>query len=121
MVASGRAQYLHSTPLVVGPGPLVGGRLLIYFPDSDLADGAAEAVSRGFFDLHNVPPWDTWIALADDGPRANLSVRQYVVSWVPAQLVACVSAGIAVNPEECIAWLDSADVRARAEPHRLLG
>lgn len=120
MLASLRAAYLHRTPLVVAPGPLAGGRLLVYFPDSDLADGAAEAVSQGFFDLHNVPAWDTWIALADDGPSANLSLRQYVVAWVPAQLVACVTAGIEVNPEQCIVWLEHADVRAREELQQLL-
>jgi hypothetical protein len=38
---------------------LAGGRLLAYFPDDDLSDGAAEAETNGFFDVHNTPPWDT--------------------------------------------------------------
>jgi hypothetical protein len=120
MVASLRAPLVRGTSLPAGPGPLAGGRLLVYFPDADLADGAAEDASQGFFDLHNVPPWDTWIALGDDGPQANLSYRQYVVAWVPAQLVACATAGINVNPEHCIAWLEAADVRARDELRLLL-
>lgn len=38
-----------------------GGRLLAYFPDDNLTDGAAEEDSEGFFDVHNVPPCDTWV------------------------------------------------------------
>ena len=37
------------------------GRLLVYFPDEELWDGAAEAASSGFFDEHNAPPWGTWV------------------------------------------------------------
>ena len=43
------------------PHDLGGGRLLIYFPNSDLACGAAEQETAGFFDINNVPPWDTWV------------------------------------------------------------
>src|SRR5262245_34397058 len=42
------------------PG-LCGGRLLAYFPDDNLFDGFAEAVSEGFFDVNNIPPYDTWV------------------------------------------------------------
>lgn len=91
-----------------------GGRLLVHFPDADLADGAAEVVSDGFFDLHNTPPWDTWVALAED-PSADRSYRQYLVAWVPPALIPKARDGIAVNPERCIAWLDDVDVGARDE------
>lgn len=40
---------------------LAGGRLLAYLQDTNLCDGAAEAASEGFFDVDNVPPWDTWV------------------------------------------------------------
>jgi hypothetical protein len=43
------------------PSGLSGGRLLIYFPNHDLACGAAEQETAGFFDVNNVPPWDTWV------------------------------------------------------------
>jgi len=39
------------------------GRLLCYFPDANLADGAAQVASEGFFDINNIPPWDTWVGL----------------------------------------------------------
>src|SRR5262249_31379997 len=38
---------------------LAGGRLLAYYPDTNLFDGAAEEESGGFFDVDNIPPWDT--------------------------------------------------------------
>ncbi len=75
---------------------LCGGRLLLYAPEDNLADGAAEYVSLGFFDVDNVPPWDTWIAV----------YGKYLVSWVPAQLFRFVQEGLDVNPEQCILWAD---------------
>src|SRR5207247_2550506 len=38
-----------------------GGRLLAYFPDDNLADGVAATESNGFFDVDNIPPYDTWV------------------------------------------------------------
>jgi hypothetical protein len=88
---------------------LAGGRLLLYFPDANLADGAAEAETGGFFDIENVPPWDTWVGLFRD-ERADISYADYLVSWVPREFVASVDRGIYVNPEECILWLSDANV-----------
>ena len=45
---------------------LAEGRLMVYFPDADLCDGAAEAESDGFFDVFNTPPWDTWVAYFEE-------------------------------------------------------
>lgn len=87
-------------------GDLHGGRLLIYFPDLELADGAAELESRGFLDVNNAPPWDTWVAFIQHG-QSNWS---HLISWVPREFVPLADAGIRVNPEECILWLDEAEV-----------
>jgi hypothetical protein len=70
------------------------GRILLYAPDDNLSDGAAVYPSKGFFDVNNVPPWDTWVAY----------VGRYLVSWVPPMLEELAAAGIEVNPEECIQW-----------------
>jgi hypothetical protein len=80
---------------------LAGGRLLGYTPDDNLADGAAESATAGFFDGENVPPWDTWVGYVYESERCN-----YLVAWVPPGLRAAASLGIEVNPEECIWWLD---------------
>ena len=120
-VAQYRRGSARDIAVANGAESMRGGRLLIYFPDADLADGAAEVQSRGFFDVHNVPPWDTWIALADDKPAVtDPSFQQYMIAWVPHELIACATAGIDVNPERCIAWLDESNVGARRELERLL-
>jgi acyl-CoA-binding protein len=89
---------------------LHGGRLLAYFPDEELSDGAAEADSKGFFDVYNTPPWDAWVALIGDDHEAR---GPHLVSWVPPLFLDLASEGIRVNPEECIIWLEDADVPLR--------
>ena len=84
---------------------------MIYFPDEDLADGAAESESDGFFDVDNAPPWDTWIAMVEDDDAEP--VRPYLVTWVPREFLKLAQAGISANPEECIRWLDDTDVAMR--------
>jgi hypothetical protein len=78
------------------PAALNGGRLLLYAPDENLCDGAAEVASLGFFDVDNVPPWDTWVAFSNGT----------LLSWVPPSLVTLAQSGIEVNPECCILWMD---------------
>ena len=68
----------------------------MYAPEENLADGAAEYASFGFFDVDNVPPWDTWISMFE----------KYLISWVPAPLIGMVQEGLDVNPEQCILWVD---------------
>jgi hypothetical protein len=84
---------------------------LLYYPDEDLADGAAESESKGFFDIHNAPPWDTWIAMVEDAGRSERN--PYLIAWGPEEFVAHAQRGIDVNPEECIRWLDDCDVAIR--------
>jgi hypothetical protein len=88
------------------------GRLLLYFPDANLADGAAEAESGGFFDVDNAPPHGTWIAYFEER-AADVSYKSYLLSWVPAAPVSLANAGVNVNPEECIAWVDTSDMAIR--------
>jgi hypothetical protein len=76
-----------------------GGRLLAFFPQQTTSDGFAAEESDGFFDHHNVPPWDTWIYSVDD----------FVISFVPAQFVTHVECGLITNVEGCIMWLRDVD------------
>lgn len=87
---------------------LRGGRLLAYFPDATLSDGAAAETSRGFFDAHNIPAWDTWVAYFEDSDPRDTSYAKYVVCYLPPALLDLAEAGIRVNPELCIAWLTDA-------------
>ena len=90
---------------------LHGGRLAVYFPDEQLADGAAEAETNGFYDVEDSPPWDTWIGLYIDSQR-----NEYLVNWVPEPLIDRVSRGLWANPVECIAWLHTPLSGRRPEP-----
>ena len=72
------------------------GRLLLFVPCETLMDGAAKYSSNGFFDVNNVPPWDTWVSFSD----------RTLVSWVPPVLVETGQRGIDANPEACISWID---------------
>ena len=96
------------------------GRLLACFPDHSLSCGAATVASSGFFDIANIPPWDTWIAMFRTGDRSM--GPEYLVSWVPDSLLQDAAAGIDVNPEGCIIWLSetSTEVAARLRASGLL-
>ena len=78
--------------------------MLGYVPDDNLADCAAEAETRGYFDCDNVPPWDTWVGYVHEAERS-----QYLISWVPPCFLQLAGRGIEVNPEECIWWLADKD------------
>jgi hypothetical protein len=83
------------------------GRLLIYYPDENLYDGAAPAASDDFFDADNVPPWDTWLIYVIEKGRWG---KNYLIAWVPPELLELATAGVDVNPEQCIVWADGLPV-----------
>ncbi|GAB4135473.1 MAG: hypothetical protein Tsb009_01790 [Planctomycetaceae bacterium] len=101
---------------------LKNGKLLLFFPDATLSDGAAEMESEGFYDVSNTPPWDTWISYFEDRTPIHGSYDTYLLAFVPAELVELAEIGITINPEECIQWLTDADVklRDRLSPHLTL-
>lgn len=74
-VANRRATLLKTMGRypTISQANLTEGRILLYAPDDNLFDGAAKYSSKGFFDVNNVPPWDTWVCYVDT----------YLVSWVP--------------------------------------
>jgi hypothetical protein len=72
------------------------GKLLLYEPLETVEDGAAASSSRGFFDMRDAPPWDTWF----------LSSGDTIFSWVPESVVPNAQAGIDANPVDCIHWCD---------------
>lgn len=97
-VVKKRTQLLRAEEgyrIVSLPGA-AGGRLLSYCPTESVSDGASQHTTRGFFDVDDVPPWDTWVAFSGST----------LLSWVPPQLVDLVEKGINANPVQCIQWLD---------------
>lgn len=71
-------------------------RLLIYEPLETVEDGAAEASSMGFYDLHDAPPWDMWF----------LSANHAVFCCVPDSAIPRAQIGIDSVPVDCIRWAD---------------
>jgi hypothetical protein len=95
VVTSRRRTHVRQLNIqVTSPHSKEDGRLLHYWPHENLACGAAEYSSKGFFDQNNVPPWDTWVSFKG----------RILVSWVPAILIPLAQDGIDANPEACIAW-----------------
>jgi hypothetical protein len=89
-----------------GPDRLAGGRILLHAPDENLCDGASFLASKGFLDIDNVPPWDTWLfysAPKSDGPFTR-NDPGCVVSWVPPSLLSLADQGVYVIPEACTVW-----------------
>jgi hypothetical protein len=74
----------------------VQGKLLLYEPMETVSDGAAEAASRGFFDMEDAPPWDSWFWLKEST----------IFCWVPLLLISDAQAGIDANPVDCIRWAE---------------
>lgn len=95
-LAAKRASLISTLGRAAKDAPAAAGRLLVYWPNENLADGAAEYASFGFFDADNTPPWDTWVAFSGKA----------LLSWVPGELVDLVSKGIEANPEACIGWYE---------------
>ena len=79
------------------------GKLLLYEPLETVTDGAAASSSRGFFDIEDAPPWDTWFLYSAGS----------TFSWVPETLVQNAQAGIDANPVDCIHWCDGPGCNSR--------
>ena len=92
-------KHLFGGKIELNKDILYKGQLLIYFPDESLDHGLEESETEGFVTETNVPPWDTWIAYLY-GKNEN-----YLVSWVPNEMIKLVDDGINVSPEECFNWL----------------
>ena len=80
------------------------GRLLVCQVHESISSGESEAETSGFFDVNDRPPWDTWVWQFRGLEEGTVTL----VSWVPQDLEAIVTRGIAVNPYDCLSWLTDA-------------
>ena len=83
--------------------PLGGGLLLLYFPAPPDSEGHARAVSAGYFDVRDTPPWDTWVAYVEE------RMRSYLVAWVPPEAHPNVVAVLREGGASLL-WLDASGV-----------
>lgn len=104
---------------------LNGGTLIAYYPMVGFDDGTPAFASDGFFDVADAPPFETWLGLAsgDSGRQYSPSgnwregalqqheqwsgtyTDDYLIAYVPPDLIDLVSAGIKVNFIDGINWL----------------
>ncbi len=85
------------------------GRLLLYFPDETLFDGAAEVASHGLFDTDNEPPWDTWV-LYREADTKPFGWSRFLLAWIPQRYAELADIGVRANPEACIRWISGSDL-----------
>lgn len=104
LVVQRRARLVNPASAV--ESPLDQGGVLWYQPQQNLCDGAAEAESEGFFNVHNVPPWDTWLGFRRLSRGASYE-KWVLFAWVPPWCLSKAAGGVNVNPEECIGWVGS--------------
>ena len=82
---------------------LSGGRILVYEPDMNIFDGISEEETKGYVDVNDCPPWDTWVGYVASG-----DIR-WVLSWVPSAAVSLINEGAEVNCTDCFYWLSELD------------
>ena len=103
-VCATRSKLLNEHDYGIAAEPLKG-RLLLYYPYLSLSDGAAELVSKGFFDTNNEPAWDVWVFCDRDERVSNpQDYGTYLLCWIPNRLIDLVEQGIRINPEACLEW-----------------
>lgn len=86
-----------------GRSPLAGGDLVILYPQRSLSHGLSAIATGGFLDEDEIPPWAAWISFVED----------FLIAWVPSNLISAVDQAIAVNPEASILWLRDLDHEAK--------
>jgi len=79
----------------------VAGRLFGTDFDTDSCEAATD-VSNGFFDLSDIPGWDTWFAYE---PHDGIQARVY--GWIPNEIAAPVGRGIWAIPVESVWWVNA--------------
>jgi hypothetical protein len=111
LVCDGRSRWLsgNQQPLQKSRrGAAAEGRILGYRLVWSLADGASEAVTGGFFNVYDEPPWDLWIGYVVDAADKD---QEYLVSWIPPSLVQLADDGISVDPLESLLWLEDLELQ----------
>ena len=94
---------------------LFGGRLLVMEPASTTSTGVSAIETEHLLDVDDFPPIGLWVdyintpevvQIREYGEFRYLRNEGYILSYVPQSFVSSVQAGIDVNAEECIYWLE---------------
>jgi hypothetical protein len=77
-----------------------GGKVVAVRLEDVIGCRTSEVESGGLFDQNDLPGWDCWFAYREDGRLADC-----LLGWLPAAFLPAAQDGIAVNPVECIFWV----------------
>lgn len=95
-------QLVHKRALIesIDNNKKFEGRILVAEIDLTVVDGASEVESKGFIDVNDCPPIDTWFyKILDDSHRIFFA-------WIPQYFVELVDEAIAVNCVDCMSWYE---------------
>jgi len=97
-----RAQRLHDDHIPVLPvsQDMAGGKLLVFYSELCLYEGAMNPETNGFFDggeYDESPAWDTWVYYEP--------VKDHLICWIPPELIGTVKAGLRVMSVDWNWWL----------------
>jgi hypothetical protein len=84
------------------------GRLLIFYPDFSPSDGIVSAVSKGYIDSEYFPARDSWVYYDYEHvllPNKAPATINYLISWVPPQIIDLVDEAIEDDPTQSLQWL----------------
>jgi len=83
---------------------LTQGRLLVTTIDTDRC-GEAAILSDGFYDLNDLPGWDTWFCFSSTPAPFGA-----IFCWVPNRLVETASSGMLGIPAESVKWASNSTI-----------
>ena len=66
-----------------------------------MVDGASEVESKGFVDINDCPPIDTWFYKIWKNDS-----RWVFFSWVPQKFIEFADKAVAVNCVDCLTWYE---------------
>jgi hypothetical protein len=122
-----RTRVLESVGATTAAAALVDrGRLLLSFYEYTDHDGATADLTRGYLDINDVPPWDTWVGdvpcVRSRPPKMKSihtvmggdNVDRILVSWVPEPFLAVIDAAMKTEAFGMMAWNDDLPTDERA-------
>lgn len=79
----------------------VMGRIFCTDFNTDQCEAATD-ISNGFFDLADIPGWDTWFAY-----EPTDTIQGHIYGWVPNEITELVGLGMWAIPVSCVWWVGS--------------
>jgi hypothetical protein len=105
-VCESRRSELARLGIPVDPvgSDLAGGLILLTTIDTDSCEAATEP-SNGYYDLNDLPGWDTWFLHSETDGAGGA-----IYCWVPGALVELAQRGMDVIPVKSVQWAQTLEL-----------